>query len=166
MSYYIWLTVNIIFIVASAIYIWLFRSHTSTIITVGQLFAQVGIILFLININMYFIFRVIRRSKVRKLKIYLAKMSRKMMKAHIPIATLGTVMIVFHSCIMLLQVGEIIGYTHSKLVSGYGAILFLCMTLFAGYLRHKKATGFRRKFHLSSAVFFAVVFTIHLFLPI
>nr|WP_304212189.1 hypothetical protein [Fredinandcohnia onubensis] len=166
MAYFIWILLNALLVISTFIYIWIFRSHDSQIVTLGQVFAQIAIILFIVNVNMYFIFLVIRRTKVRKLKIALAKMSRKMMKSHIKLAIIGTILIVFHGGIMLVKLGELIGYTNPKMISGMLAILFLAITLFAGYLRHKKSSGFRRKFHYTTAFLFTFLFLLHLFLPI
>ncbi|WP_099363196.1 hypothetical protein [Fredinandcohnia onubensis] len=166
MAYYIWILLNALLVISTFIYIWIFRSHESQIVTLGQVFAQIAIILFIVNVNMYFIFLVIRRTKVRKLKITLAKMSRQMMKSHIKLAIIGTILIVFHGGIMLVKLGELIGYTNPKMISGMLAILLLAITLFAGYLRHKKSSGFRRKFHYTSAFLFTFLFLLHLFLPI
>ncbi len=152
--------------ISTFIYIWVFRSHDSQIVTLGQVFAQFAIILFIVNVNMYFIFLVIRRTKVRKLKIALAKMSRHMMKSHIKLAIIGTILIVFHGGIMLVKLGGIVGYTNPKIISGILAILCLAVTLFAGYRRYKKASGFRRKFHYTTAFIFTFVFLVHLFLPL
>lgn len=166
MAYYIWIIINALLVISTIIYIWIFRLHDSQIITLGQVFAQIAIILFIINVNMYFIFLVIRRTKVRKFKITLAKMSRQMMKSHIKLAIIGTILIVFHGGIMLVKLGELIGYVNPKMMSGMLAILLLAITLFAGYLRHKKSSGFRRKFHYTSAFLFTILFMVHLFLPI
>ncbi|MEK5443345.1 hypothetical protein [Fredinandcohnia sp. FSL W7-1320] len=166
MAYYIWIIINALLVISTIIYIWIFRLHDSQIITLGQVFAQIAIILFIINVNMYFIFLVIRRTKVRKFKITLAKMSRQMMKSHIKLAIIGTILILFHGGIMLVKLGELIGYVNPKIMSGMLAILLLAITLFAGYLRHKKSSGFRRKFHYTSAFLFTILFMVHLFLPI
>ncbi|WP_010282922.1 hypothetical protein [Bacillus timonensis] len=166
MAYYIWISLNAILIISTMIYIWIFRTHDSQIVTLGQIFAQIAIILFLVNVNMYFIFLVIRRTKVRKMKITLAKISRQMMKSHIKIAVVGTILIVFHGGTMLVKLGEVIGYLNPKIMSGILAILCLAVTLFAGYLRHKKSSGFRRKFHYTAAFLFTFVFLLHVFLPI
>jgi hypothetical protein len=166
MSYYVWIIINGLFIIGSVLYIWGVHSYDSTVILLGKLLAQLAILLFLINVNMYFIFLVIRKSKVRNVKVALSKLSRKMMRAHIPIALAGTSLIALHAGIMLFQLGEIIGFFHPKMITGYFAIFMLALTLFAGVLRHKKASGFRRKFHLTTAMIFAGVFIIHLFLPL
>ncbi|WP_099353642.1 hypothetical protein [Fredinandcohnia onubensis] len=166
MAYYIWIFLNALLVISMFIYIWIFRSHDSQIVTLGQVFAQIAIILFVVNVNMYFIFLVIRRTKVRKLKIALAKMSRSMMKSHVKLAIIGTILIVFHGGIMLVKLGELIGYINPKMISGILAILILAITLFAGYLRHKKSSGFRRKFHYTTAFLFTLLFLFHLFLPI
>ncbi|MCM3568601.1 hypothetical protein [Neobacillus mesonae] len=166
MYHRIWTFVNVFLIVISIVYIWIFRSHDSSLIVTGQLLAQVGLILLLININMYFIFLVIRKTSVRKVKIRLAKFSRHFMKWHIPIAIWGTVVIAGHALINLTQIGPVIGFAHFKLLTGYLSIGMLCLTLFAGWLRHKKASGFRRKFHLTAAMIFLCAFVIHMFVLI
>lgn len=166
MAYYIWVFLNALLVLSTFIYIWVFRNHDSQIVTLGQMFAQIAIILFIVNVNMYFIFLVIRRTKVRKLKIALAKMSRYMMKSHIKLAVIGTILIVFHGGIMLFQLGDIVGYTNPKIISGILAILCLAVTLIAGYQRHKKSSGFRRKFHYTTAFIFTFIFLLHLFLPL
>lgn len=166
MPYYIWLTVNVLFVIGSALYIWLADTHLSTVIITGKLFSQLALILFIINVNMYFIFLVIRKAKQRSIKVLLAKWSRKMMKLHIPIAMLATSLILIHAGIMLTQMGKYISYFHPKMITGYFGIILLILTLIGGYRRHRRASGFRRKFHLSMALIFAVMFTVHLFLPI
>jgi hypothetical protein len=166
MSYYIWLLINGLLLIISTIYIWLIRPHDSTLIVSGQLIAQIAIIFFLVNVNMYFIFLVIKKSKQRKIKVGLSKIARKMMKSHIHLAIFGTSLILIHGCIMLWKLGSVIGFLHLKMITGYIGMILLTLTLFGGYRRHRKASGFRRRFHLVMALIFAVVFIIHLFLPL
>lgn len=166
MPHYIWIGVNLLFIVCSAIYIWLTGTQISTLITTGKIFSQLAILLFLINVNMYFIFLVIRKSTDRNIKVLLAKISRKMMKAHIPIAVSGTSLILIHAIIMITQMHPYISLWHPKMISGYVSIFFLIVTLIGGYRRYIRASGFRRKFHLIMAMVFALFFTVHLFWPI
>jgi hypothetical protein len=158
--------VNTALIVISITYIWLIRPHENTSVITSQLLAQIAIVLFFINVNMYFIFLVIRKSSVRKVKIRLAKFSRYMMKWHIKIGIAGTILIIGHAIINLNQFGPIVGYAHLKLLTGYLATIGLSVTLLAGYLRHKKASGFLRKFHLVSAMTFFILFIIHMFIPV
>jgi hypothetical protein len=86
------------------------------------------------------------------------------MKWHIKIGVAGAIVITGHALINFNQFGPLIGYTHLKLLSGYLAISLLSVTLIAGYLRHKKASGFRRKFHLIAAMSFLVTFLLHMFM--
>lgn len=165
MSYYTWIGINVLFVFGTGVYIWLFQEDQSLSIIIGQVLAQAGILLFLVNVNMYFIFLVIRKSKIRKLRTSLAKLSRKMMKAHIPMAIVGTAFVTVHAIVMLVVLGDRIGYFHGKLVSGYFSVVFLVLTLCAGYLRHKKSSGFRKKFHRTISLSFTIAFTIHLFFP-
>ena len=166
MPHRLWIALNSILIVLSVIYIWFFRPHDSSLVITAQLLAQMAMFLFLVNINMYFVFLVIRRSSVRQVKIRLAKFSRIMMKWHIKIAISATTIIFGHAAINLYEIAPVIGYSNFKLVSGYLAIAVLSLTLAAGYLRHKKASGFRRKFHLITAMAFFIFFLIHMFTPI
>ena len=166
MPHKLWIAVNSNLIVFSFIYIWFFRPHDSNLVVIAQFLAQMAVILFLVNINMYFIFLVIRKSPVRQVKIRLAKFSRVMMKWHISIAVTATTIIIGHAVINLYEIAPVVGFGDLKLVSGYLTISILLLTLSAGYLRHKKSSGFRRKFHLTTAMVFFLVFLIHMFIPI
>ncbi|PWT96354.1 MAG: hypothetical protein C5B52_15935 [Bacteroidetes bacterium] len=164
MYYKLWTFFNIALVLCSIFYIWFIRPHESSWVVVSQFLAQTAILLFLININMYFIFLVIRKTSLRNVKIRLAKFSRQMMKFHIPIALLGTTIIIIHAGINLKELGPVLGYVHLKLISGYLSFLLLATVLYAGYLRHFKASGFRRKFHLLSAMLFFAAFLLHMFI--
>ncbi|WHY01165.1 hypothetical protein [Neobacillus sp. DY30] len=166
MPHKLWIAVNGILIIFSFIYIWFFRPPDSSLVILARFLAQIAMYLFLININMYFIFLVIRKTSVRQVKIRLAKFSRVMMKWHIPIAAIATTIIIGHAVINLIEIAPIIGFNNLKLISGYLAMSFLFLTLAAGYLRHKKSSGFRRKFHLITAMAFLLVFFLHMFIPI
>lgn len=166
MPHKLWIAVNGILILFSFIYIWFFHQHDSSLVISARFLAQIAMVLFLININMYFIFLVIRKTSVRLVKIRLAKFSRVMMKWHISIAGTATTIIIGHGAINLYEIAPVIGFNNLKLISGYLAILFLFLTLAAGYLRHKKSSGFRRKFHLTTAMIFFLVFLVHMFIPI
>jgi hypothetical protein len=162
----LWVIMNICFFFMSFVYIWFFRPHDSTLVITAQLLAQIAVILFIVNINMYFIFLVIRKTSLRKVKVRLAKFSRVLMRWHIHVAVFGTSVIIGHAAINLYELGQVLGFGHLKLVSGYLALAILSFTLFAGYLRHKKSSGFRRKFHLNAAMVFLVAFVLHMFIPI
>ncbi|KQB93484.1 hypothetical protein GEPA3_1626 [Geobacillus sp. PA-3] len=166
MAHYIWIIINALLVIGTTLYIWLFRPNDSAAVLAGKWLAQVAVLLFLINVNMYFIFLVIRKTRVRKVKVILARISRSMMKVHIPLAVAGTGLIVFHGVVMAWKLGTVIGLGHGKLVTGYVSIAMLAITLFAGVLRRQKASGWRRRFHLTSAMLFACFFLLHLFWPI
>jgi hypothetical protein len=166
MPYYVWLCVNAVFLIASFVLIWFFRLSDSLAIVLGQFAAQAAIVLFLVNVNMYFIFLVIRKSRERSVKIRLSRLSRRAMKWHIPIALTGSMLILIHASIMLKTLGETIGYVHGKMISGYLSLMLLALTVFAGWLRRLRASGTRRKFHLVSALVFAAAFIVHLFFPL
>lgn len=162
----IWSVANVLLIISSIIYIWLFQPHDGTLMVISQFLAQMAIVLFIFNVNMYFIFLIIRKTKQRKVKIRLATFSRYFMKWHIKIAITSSLLIVGHVWINLIKIAPVIGYSHIKLVIGYTSFFFLMVSLFAGYLRHKKASGFRKKFHRVVAMVFVVSFLIHMVIPI
>ncbi|HJV44747.1 MAG TPA: hypothetical protein VJ824_03375 [Bacillota bacterium] len=163
MQYRLWLFMNGLFIAIIFFYIWVVRPHDNSLVTFGQLLAQIAVILFFINVNMHFIFKVIKKSNQRNVKILLANISRRMMKWHIPTAVGGTLIILGHAGIMISRLGaDLVGSL--KGVSGVITLLLLGVTLFAGYLRHTRASGFRRKFHLTMAMIFAVFILIHMFM--
>ncbi|MDQ6595645.1 hypothetical protein E2K98_22340 [Bacillus salipaludis] len=163
MYHRLWLIVNTALVVILTVYIWIISPHDSSSVVLAQLLAQIAVIFFIVNVNMYFIFLVIRNTSQRNVKIRLAKFSRALMKWHIKIGVSATILILAHALINLSKVGPLVGYTHVKFVSGYLAILMLSVTLFAGYLRYKKSSGFRRKFHLTSAMILLAAFLIHIF---
>ena len=128
----------------------------------GKIAAEVAFCLFLININMYFVFLLIRRSKVRNVKVKLAKLSKRMMKYHIPIAITALLLVIFHAMIMMYVRLEHLW--EAKIIMGAATILVLIILLCSGLLRRWKATGNRRKFHYIMAFIFFGFTILHIFL--
>lgn len=166
MYYYIWIAINALFILGSAIYIWTVQPHDNFLIVVGKSFAQIALFFFIFNVNLHFVIKIIRKTRKRNLAILLATIIRKLMKGHVAFAIIGTTLIIIHSGLMMRQLGPVIGYDHLKMITGYISILMLVVTLFGGYRRRRKATGFRRRFHIVTALTFGAAFTIHLFYPV
>lgn len=155
-----WIGLNILFILA--VVIWSLMGETISVeILTAKTIAQVSLLFFLANINLYFVFLIIRKSKNKEIKKKLVKMSRRAMKLHIPIAVTGTSLIVVHAIIMLVE--HPIDFISLKKLSGVAAFLVLFVLLFSGLLRRRKASGFRRKFHINMAFTFLLFFIIHIF---
>lgn len=153
-----WLITNIS--IVFLIILWSFiQGYDSNIVLLGKIIAQVAFILFLVNVNMYFIFLLIRKSKVREVKIKLARISKQMMKYHVPLAVSATGLILLHSVIMFLAQDWSL-----KAISGIIAILTLIVLLFTGLLRRKKATGLRRRLHYRMAFLFFANVLVHVFI--
>ncbi|MEH7345650.1 hypothetical protein V7122_17535 [Bacillus sp. JJ1532] len=156
-----WLTINIITILV--IVLWsLYQGYDSSYILMGKIIAQAAFILFLININMYFVFLLIRKSKIRNVKVKLAKISKKMMRYHIPIAITATLLIIAHAALMIST--RFVNLWNTKTVSGAAAIGILIILLFSGLLRRWKASGKRRKFHFTMAFVFLGFVILHVFI--
>lgn len=156
-----WLTINVITVII--IIFWsLYQGYDSNYILIGKMIAQAAFILFLINVNMYFVFLLIRKSKVRNVKVKLAKISKRMMKYHIPIAVTATSLIIIHTAIMISV--ELDHLWKAKTTSGALTLGILLLLLYSGLLRRWKASGKRRRFHhVMAFVFLGLVF-IHVFI--
>ena len=62
-----WLTINILTVFI--IIFWsLYQGYDSNYILIGKIAAQAAFVLFLFNINMYFVFLLIRKSKIRNIR--------------------------------------------------------------------------------------------------
>jgi hypothetical protein len=155
----IWIIINAIIVLAMVV--WSFLHETDGITQYATFFSQVAVVFILLNINMYFIFLIIRKSKRRKVKLTLAKLSRKIMKLHVPIAILATSLICIH--ILLIIRNAQLDFANMKMLTGLIATCTLILTLFAGFFRSRKATGIRRKFHIFSAFFFFLLVLLHIF---
>lgn len=155
-----WLSINLLFLFSVLLWSWQKELPSTAIITAKGM-SQFALLFFLANINMYFIFLIIRKSKSKPVKVKLAKISRKLMKLHISLAISGTSLILTHALLMLIK--HPLSLLHVKIVSGMLAIIVLCILLFTGYRRHKKASGFRRRSHIFMAFTFMFFVLIHIF---
>jgi hypothetical protein len=99
---------------------------------------------------------------VRAVKIKLAKISKRMMKYHIPIAITASILIIIHGLIMTSVYFN--QFWRGKTISGLVAIGILMILLYSGLLRRKKATGKRRKFHYTMAFTFSGFVLLHIFI--
>ena len=156
-----WLTINLITVIT--IIFWsLYQGYDSNYILIGKMIAQAAFILFLINVNMYFVFFLIRKSKVRNVKVKLAKISKRMMKYHIPIAVTAASLIIAHAMIMIAA-----HFDHpwiTKTTSGMITMCLMLILMYSGLLRRWKATGKRRRFHYVMAFLYIGFVFIHIFI--
>jgi len=156
-----WLLINLSTVIV--IVLWsLYRGYDSYYILLGKIAAQAAFILFLVNVNMYFVFLLIRKSKVRNVKVRLAKISKTMMKYHIPLAITATLLIVTHSAMMINAHSSQLW--NVKTTVGALSLSLLGVLLYSGWRRHRKATGQRRKFHYTMAFTFFGFVLLHIFL--
>lgn len=156
-----WIGLNSFLIIVILIWSWQ-KEFISTTIAISKVFSQTSLVLVLVNLNLFFVFLIIRKSKVRDVKIMLAKFSRKAMRLHIPIAVSATAFIIIHALLMIMNHPSYL--TSLKFISGYCAIFLLIFLLVTGYRRHLMSTGFRRKSHLAMAFIFFTAVLIHIFM--
>ncbi len=155
-----WLLINVTTVIV--IVLWsLYRGYDSYYILLGKLAAQTAFILFLVNVNMYFVFLLIRKSKVRNVKVRLAKISKTMMKYHIPLAITATLLILTHTAMMINAHSSQLWSV--KTAAGALSLSLLAVLLYSGWLRRQKATGKRRKSHYTMAFTFFSFVLLHIF---
>lgn len=139
-----------------------YQGYNSYYMLSAKIFSQIAFLLFLVNVNMYFVLLLIRKGKDRNVKIKLAKISKKMMKFHVAIAVTAVILIFLHGMMMLIIHFQ---QLHNlKVMSGIIAFLILLILLFSGVLRKLKASGFRRKFHYRMAFIFFAFIIFHIFI--
>jgi hypothetical protein len=156
----VWLSINVLIIIGMLT--WSLLHQTDGILLgIATIFSQLAVVLLLLNINMYFIFLIIRKTKKRKVKLTLAKISRKVMKLHVPIAISASSLILLH--IIFITMSIPFDLAKLKLATGLIAAVGLLLTLMAGYMRSKKASGIRRKTHILAAYTFLALTLIHIF---
>ena len=156
-----WLIINIVTVLL--IVSWsLYQGYETNFILIGKMVAQAAFFLVLINVNMYFVFLLIRKSKIRNVKVKLAKISKRMMRYHIPIAITASILVLFHASMMIYARLE--NLWDITIISGIVTICILILLLFSGLLRRWKATGKRRRFHFIMAFIFFGFMIIHIFL--
>ncbi|URM31992.1 hypothetical protein LLY41_16570 [Cytobacillus firmus] len=155
-----WLGIN--FLTILIILLWSFyKGYDTNLILLGKVLAQAAFILFLLNLNMYFVFLLIRKSKLRKVKITLAKISKKMMKYHVSIGVTASFLVIIHASLMIAA--HLQELWSIKISSGFFTLLLLAVLLFSGVLRRRKSTGMRRRFHYKTAFVFLGFVLLHVF---
>lgn len=162
MSYNLWLVINSLMILAIAIFIYFGDLSKSQVFSISKGAAFISIWLFLTNASMYLIFRMIKKSKKRNVKIFFVKLSRKIFKLHIYFAITGASLILIHTSLMVLNIENLLVNLDFNIITGIYAFFFLIITLSTGYYRYLRATGYRRKIHLASALTFTLLFILHI----
>ncbi len=158
---WMWIWINLLAVGGAAAFVWLFRPHPYAVYRSAQFAGSAAVLLFAANLSYAGLFQAIKRGSARRLRVTLAKLARKLMPWHIPIGIIGTALVVVHAGIMLPTLRPAAELLRPTPLSGGAAVLLLCLTLLAGVLRSRRASGFRRKFHLSAALLFAAAFLVH-----
>ncbi|KAA9023857.1 hypothetical protein [Niallia endozanthoxylica] len=157
-----WLAVNIVTVITILLWSSIYQGYGSNTIMIGKVAAQVSFILFLVNLNMYFVFLFIRKSKKRTIKVKFAQISKRLMTFHIPVAVSASLLVFIHIITMIYgKWGHLWG---QKTISGIVTFSLLLLLLFSGFLRKKKATGKRRRFHYKTAFVFFGLLILHIFI--
>lgn len=161
MKYRYWILGNVILVSVFTLFLWNYKM-TGFLEDLGEGVGRLATLLFLSNISMFFVFMIIKKAAKREIKIFFAKFSRKFFKTHIPFAATGTGIILIHAISMVIKKG--LYNLDLKMIFGYIGLFFLIITLTSGYVRYRRATGFRRKFHLYTGALFVLTFIIHIFI--
>jgi hypothetical protein len=122
--------------------------------TLGRFAIIYFLIAFLLYIFLYAISHLPKSRTRKKLVIF----TRVYIRFHIAIAIVGTVIIVLHATMML----SIIPIKSPHALTGLLTLLGLLVVLITGYLRKRKSSGKRRRYHRYMAFLFMVFVIIHL----
>lgn len=134
--------------------------------TAAVLFGLLAVLLFLVNINMHTVFRIIKTTRRKELRMRLVRLSRRMMKWHVKIALAGTALALLHASFQMGYAFSLLEDRHPKMITGLLSLLLLLLTLTAGYFRKLRASGKRRKLHLAAAFIFGGAFVLHMMWPL
>ncbi|ADU31190.1 hypothetical protein [Evansella cellulosilytica] len=116
-----------------------------------------ALLLFFCNISIYFLFLSIRKCKKRSLQIFLAKLARKWMRIHQPVAYLIFTVILIHFLLTLMHHYQ---FT-SKTIAGLLAAIILVILLISGFIRQRRANKKRKLFHRTMAFLCLFFIMIH-----
>ncbi|GEL07891.1 hypothetical protein [Salisediminibacterium halotolerans] len=117
-------------------------------------------LLFALNLSMYALFYIIRKSSSRRVRIYVARYTRQIMKSHSAVGIAGSFAIILH--IYTVTDGGSFFASKPVYTTGVVAGAFLILTLLSGYLRSRKANGFRRRNHQRASLFFTLTVIVHI----
>ncbi|AQQ52640.1 hypothetical protein [Planococcus lenghuensis] len=118
----------------------------------GRAAAVYFLLSFVLYLLLYAISHMPRSRAHRKLVIF----TRIYIRFHISFAVIGTVLITGHILYMTMLPLTIVS------LAGFAALVALLPLLYTGYLRKRKSSGRRRRFHRYTAFVFAVLVFVHL----
>ncbi|MFA9555851.1 hypothetical protein ACERII_00890 [Evansella sp. AB-rgal1] len=119
----------------------------------------IALLIALCNGFIYFLFLFIRKSKYRKQKLSVAKLARSWMKTHRPLGFICAIFVILHITFVLLSGTFALS---PKEVSGILAATLFVLLILSGWLRHRKATGRRKRNHRSIAFLFLFFVLLHI----
>ncbi|WP_408009022.1 hypothetical protein ACJROX_01370 [Pseudalkalibacillus sp. A8] len=154
----VWQSMVIVCLLSSPWFVYLLmtpNNHTKAI-----LWAYTALSYFLLSFLLYIFLRLISNLGQTSIRKKIVTFTRIFIRFHVAMAILGVTSILFHIVHML---GEGWGQTVSG-VSGFLAVCALIPLLVTGYLRKKKSSGKRRRFHRYAAYIFLIFVLIHMFL--
>lgn len=121
-------------------------------------FAKTAALYFIITFFLYPFLYTISRLPKSALRSNLVTFTRIYIRFHIAFAIIGVLLIILH--VMGMQ--RIISINSPRAISGYLALLSLLSVLITGYLRKRKSSGKRRRFHRYMSFLFIFFVLVHL----
>jgi membrane-anchored protein YejM (alkaline phosphatase superfamily) len=122
----------------------------------AKLFGRLASSYFLLAFLLYLLLYSISHLPKSILRGRLVVFTRVYIRFHIAISIIGTILIVLHVTIM----ASVMPIT-PKTITGLLALIALFSVLFTGYLRKRKSSGKRRKFHRYMAFLFIAFVIMH-----
>jgi hypothetical protein len=122
----------------------------------AKLFGRLAISYFFLSFLLYLFLYSISHLPKSQVRGGLVVFTRVYIRFHIAISIIGTLLIVLHVMVM----ASLMPIT-PKTITGLLAMIALCFVLFTGYLRKRKSSGKRRRFHRYMAFLFIALVVIH-----
>jgi cation transport ATPase len=120
--------------------------------------ANFAIIYFAIAFLLYLFLYGISHLPISRTRKRLVTFTRIYIRFHIAVAIVGTIFITLHATLML----SIIPITSQTAITGLLTLISLIGVLFTGFLRKRKSSGKRRRFHRYVSFLFVSFLVIHL----
>lgn len=155
-----WFLFNLLLFI---VVIWKVTEHYSfPYLKIHIILGLMGVLLYLYNWTRNAVFETIRNVPNRKMKVRLARLSKRVVTVHRWTGNIALLVLLGHGILVIYQYGFYI--KNPKMVIGMTALILIIIQVVTGWLRLYKPTIKLRYFHLYNgmAIFFLIL--IHLML--
>lgn len=152
----VWQSLLILSVLSLPLFFKLTDSGTPAFLS-ARLSGRYGSVFFLLAFSLYLFLYAIPRLPRSKAHRKLVQFTRVYIRFHIAFALLGLLFIFWHAFFMFMHIPP----ATAKMITGAAALIALLPLIVTGYLRKRKSSGKRRRYHRYSAFLFAAAVLIH-----